>query len=73
MNEETRFLIPLYRESVRFDLSDLKNSVLRMIRSQASLEDLSQLALAAESAGELELASECGRILSDSAYAVLSS
>ncbi|UKJ88762.2 hypothetical protein MACJ_002008 [Theileria orientalis] len=73
MNEETRFLVPLYSESVRFDLTEMKNGVLRMIRSQASLEDLSHLASAAESAGELELASECGRILSDSAYAVLSS
>ncbi|EKX73309.1 conserved hypothetical protein [Theileria equi strain WA] len=72
MSEEPRHLVPLYKESVRFELQDLKNSVLRMIRSQASLEVLTSLASAAELAGEVELSSECGRILADSAFAVFS-
>ncbi|XP_955344.1 uncharacterized protein TA18775 [Theileria annulata] len=73
MNEDPSSLIPLYVESARFNLVELKNSVVRLIKSQASLEDLANLASAAESAGELELAQECGRILSDSSYAIFSS
>eukprot|EP00375_Theileria_parva_P000095 XP_762764.1 hypothetical protein [Theileria parva strain Muguga] len=73
MNEDPSSLIPLYVESARFNLVELKNSVVKLIRSQASLEDLANLASAAEVAEEFELAQECGRILADSSYAVFSS
>lgn len=72
MNEETALLVPIYQEAARLGLNDLKHSVLRLIRSQQSLDILASLSYAADIIGEVELARDCGRILSDSAYAVFS-
>ncbi|GFE55896.1 GYF domain-containing protein protein, putative [Babesia ovis] len=72
VNEETRLMVPIYQESSRLGLYELKHSVLRLIRNQHNLEVLANLSYAADSCGEVELARDCGRVLADSAYAVFS-
>ncbi|CDR71768.1 hypothetical protein, conserved [Babesia bigemina] len=72
VTEEPQLLVPMYQESARFGLADLKQSLLRIIRSQQSLQVLASLSYAAESSGEVELARDCGRVLADAAFAVFS-
>ncbi|GBE62404.1 GYF domain-containing protein, putative [Babesia ovata] len=72
VTEEPQLLVPMYQESARFGLSDLKQSLLRLIRSQHSLQVLASLSYAAESSGEVELSRDCGRVLADAAFAVFS-
>ncbi|ORM42295.1 uncharacterized protein BXIN_1535 [Babesia sp. Xinjiang] len=72
VTEEPKLLVPIYQESARFGLGDLKQSVLRLIRNQHNIEVLANLSYAADSSGEVELARDCGRVLADAAFAVFS-
>eukprot|EP00371_Babesia_bovis_P000455 XP_001609102.1 hypothetical protein [Babesia bovis T2Bo] len=72
LNEDAGLLVPIYQEAGRFELTELKHSVLRLIRSQHNIEVLVNLSYAAECGGDVELAQECGRLLADAAFAVFS-